>query len=80
MQRGCRRAVYWPPSGVVGTLARVSVESCAGKLGFRRGRYSVKKSKWAVIGLKTGQRRDVPERIFANVATLKATSQCSREY
>ena len=70
VQRGCRRAVYWPPTGVLGTPARVSVERCAGKLGFRRGRYSVKTSKWAVFSLKTGQRRDVR----GNVATLKATS------
>ena len=44
------------------------------------GKIQCKTSKWAVFGLKTGQRRDVPERIFANVATLKATSRRSREY
>ena len=35
VQRGCRRAVYWPPTGVVGNSGKGSVESCAGKLGFR---------------------------------------------
>ena len=46
------------------------MEGCAGKLGFRRGRHSVRTAKWTVFGLKTGQRRDVTERTYANVATL----------
>ena len=29
-QRGCRRAVYWPPTGVLGTPATVSVERAHG--------------------------------------------------
>ena len=35
--------------------------------------------KWAVFGLKTGQRRDVTEKNYANVETFGAMSRCSRE-
>ena len=54
------------------------MEDGAGKLGFRRGWYRVRKSKWDVFGLKTGQCRDVPESKFSNVATFGATSRRSR--
>ena len=37
VQKGCRRAKYWPPTGVVGTPARVGAEGCAKRLGFKQG-------------------------------------------
>ena len=62
------------------------VDGCARgarvKVRMRQGKSRQMKVIWPynrATSRRSGQRRDVPERIFANVATLKATSQRSRD-
>ena len=79
VQRGCRRAKYWPPTVVVGN----SRKGRCGRV-YREARVQAwmiqgRNRKWEVSGHKTGQRREVPERTFSNVVTLRPTSQRSRE-
>ena len=54
-----------------------------GKNRKNEGDLALKQSNVETFGAtsrRSRQRRDVPERIFANVAPLKATSRRSREY
>ena len=45
VRRGCRRAKYWPSTGVVGNSGNGYVDGCAGELGFRQGCYRVRTEK-----------------------------------
>ena len=73
VQREGRRAMYEPPTGVIGSSGEEGEDGCARLLGFRQWGAQNEKSKRAIFGLKTGQRRDVTEKDYANVATFGAT-------
>ena len=51
-------------------LDKEGEDGCARWLGFRQGGYRVRGTNWLSLALKTGQRRDVTKRNFANVATF----------
>ena len=75
VQRGCWRAKYWPPTGVVGNSSKGRCGKVYREARVQAGMIQGRNRKWEVSGLKTGQRRD----IRGNVATFGATSRRSRE-
>ena len=68
--------MYEPPTGVIGSSGKEGEDGWSRSLGFRQWGTQVRRVKWAIFGLKTGQRRDVR----GNVATLHRrimpTSRC----
>ena len=67
VQRGCRRARYLPPTGVVGNSSKGRCGRVYREARVQAGMIQGRNRKWEVSGLKTGQRRDVR----GNVATFQ---------
>ena len=67
VQRGCWRAKYWPPTGVVGKSSKGRCGKVYREARVQAGMIQGRNRKWDVSGLKTGQRHDVR----GNVATFQ---------